>query len=475
MQSLFLKWKRSSILRLICVVCAGVLSFPALQAQRSAAGSRPNIIFILADDMGYNDPAVYNNPFFKTPNIDALAAGGWKFTNGYVNAANCAPSRACLMTGRFTPVHQIYTVGTSERGERRNRKLIPVKNRTVLDTSFYTMAEMLRDAGYECRMIGKWHLGDGASGPEGQGFANSTGGNRRGSVSSHYMYKKEIPGFDDLPDSIFLADAITAKAVAAIQQKRNQPYFLYLPYYSVHTPVQAPANLVEKYKKQIPKDAPYAPAYAAMMENLDDNIGKIVNAVKESGALENTLIIFFSDNGPVLNYTYVNLRGEKGTLYEGGIKEPLIMSWKGQLTAGSVIEEPVSSVDFYPTFAALAGCRKPLPDLDGRSLLPLFAHKPLSEKLLIWHFPAYLESYRKSSGPWRETPASAIREGKWKLIVHYETLRYELFDIHADPKEMHNVYAQNQAVAKRLKDRLEQYLKNTGAFIPVALNPDYSL
>lgn len=444
-----------------------------IHAQQRLAGSKPNIIFILADDMGYNDPSCYGHPYFKTPNIDALAAGGWRFTNGYVNAPNCAPSRACLMTGRFTPVHKIYTVGSSERGKAANRKLVPVKNNTVLDTSFYTIAEMLREAGYDCDFIGKWHLGEGAFGPQGQGFDYNAGGSNSGGVHSHFNYKKEIPGFDDIPDSIFLADAMTDKAVERIKQQRSRPYFLYLPYYSVHTPVQAPKQLIEKHKKLVPAGAPYPPVYAAMMENLDDNVGRIIAAVKERGKTANTLIVFFSDNGPLLNYTTVNLRGEKGTLYEGGIKEPLIINWQGHLPPGKTINEPVSAVDFYPTFAALAGFKKQLPDLDGKSLVPLFQNRPLQQKTMMWHFPAYLERNRKDGPLWRETPASAIREGKWKLVVHYETGSYELYDVVADPKEQHNVYAKNKKQAEVLKKKLGEYLLQTRAFIPKAINPAY--
>ncbi|MGJ7032520.1 sulfatase [Niabella hirudinis] len=462
-------------LALFAILIMGALTGNAQPGKKAALrGSRPNIIFILADDMGYNDLGTYNNPWFKTPHIDALAAGGWKFTKAYVNAPNCAPSRACLVTGRFTPVHTIYTVGSSERGRATDRKLVPVKNNTVLDTSFYTLAEMLRDAGYECNLIGKWHLGEGAFDPAGQGFEYNAGGNNRGSVHSHFNYKKEIPGFEDLPDSVFLADAITEKAIAKIKQHRNHPYFLYLPYYSVHSPVQAPdKKLIERYKKTIPAGAPYSPVYAAMMQNLDDNVGKIIAAVKEKNELENTLIIFFSDNGPVLNYTQVDLRGEKGSLYEGGIKEPLIMSWKGHLQPGKIIDDPVSAVDFYPSFAALAGTKKQLPQLDGKSLLPLFENKPVQQKTMIWHFPAYLEANRKTTMTWRETPASAIREGKWKLVVHYETGSQELFDLNADPKETHNLYQQHSAQAALLKKKLSNYLEQTGAFVPSVLNPKY--
>ena len=444
-----------------------------LHAQEKS-NSRPNIIFIFADDMGYNDLGIYDNPYFRTPNIDKLATSGWKFTQAYVNASNCAPSRACLMTGMFTPKHYIYTVATSERGKKENRQLVPVKNITVLDTSFHTMAEMISGAGYDCISIGKWHLGDETFGPLGAGFSKNIGGNEMGSVSSHYKnYKNELPGLQDIPDSTFLADALTNKAVDFIKAKNEKPYFLYLPFYSVHTPLQAPQSLIDKYKKIIPEGSPYSPIYAAMVHNLDQNVGKIVAAVNEYGKPDNTLIIFYSDNGPLLNYTKVNLRGEKGSLYEGGIREPLILNWKGYLQPGKIITTSFSAVDFYPTFASLVGAdiTSVNSKLDGQSIVPLFENKEIELKPIIWHFPAYLETYQKGGGIWRETPSSAIKLGDWKLITHYETKTTELYNLYTYPKEENNILRKNKSVAKKLERILKNYLEKTNAFIPTEKNP----
>ena len=435
----------------------------------------PNIIFIIADDLGYNDLGTYGSKYFQTPNLDNLASTGWKFTQAYANAPNCAPSRASLLTGMFPPKHEIYTVASSERGEAKNRKLVPVVNKTVLDTSFYTMAEMLSDAGYECMSIGKWHLGEGAFSPLGHGFSRNIGGTNAGNVSSHYKrFKTEIPGFENVHDTVYLADGLTGAATDYLKEKKTKPFFLYLPYYAVHTPIEAPAYLVEKYRKIIPPDAPYSPVYAAMVENLDINVGKIVTTLHQQGISDNTLIVFFSDNGPMINLTTVNLRGEKGTLYDGGIREPLIINWPRQLKPGKVVHKPVSAVDFFPTFVEIAGAKIPAQAaLDGKSLLPLFKGKRVHNAPIVWHFPAYLESYGKDTRVFRETPSSAVRNGKWKLVVHYENMNYELFNIQKDPMEKRDLYALKKRRAASMKKMLDNYLTANSAFIPREINPDY--
>lgn len=457
-----------------------ILPAVATAQNKTLANERPNIVFILADDMGYNDLACYQNPYVHTPNIDALATGGWKFTQAYVNAPNCAPSRACLLTGMFTPKHGIYTVGESARGSSASQKLVPVENITVLDTSFLTIAKPLTSAGYECISIGKWHLGEGAFGPTGHGFAENIGGTMAGAVKSHFApYITPMPNLGEQPGGKFLADALSDKAIQYIQKKHSSPFFLYLPFYSVHSPVQAPDSLIRKYKTLLPPGTKLSPVYAAMIENLDENVGRIVAAVNAAGIANNTLIIFFSDNGPVLSYTSVNLKGEKGQLYEGGIREPLILNWKHHLNPGRVITDVVTAADFYPSFMALAGVpeNKWLQQLDGNSMLPLLngGHMP-AERPIVWHFPAYLESNSKEGrekNVWRETPASAIRFGNWKLVKHYISNVTELYNIADDPKETHDMAAANSAKVKQLQEMLDAYLKKTNAFIPTKLNPQY--
>jgi arylsulfatase A-like enzyme len=460
----------------LSILCC-ISSLNVFAQQKSFTHTRPNIVFILADDMGYNDLGCYENKYVQTPNIDGLAKDGWKFTQGYVNAPNCAPSRACLLSGMFTPRHGIYTVGNSTRGETKDRKLIPVENKTVLDTSFVTFAEGLTKCNYECISIGKWHLGDGVFSPLGQGFQQNIGGSDAGGVSNHFS-PFNLPGLDGQPVDKFLADALTDKAVSYIATKHSRPFCLYLPYYSVHSPVQAPDSLVKKYKKLLPDNASISAVYAAMIENIDTNVGRVIKEINKAGLSDNTIIIFLSDNGPVLNYTTVNLRGEKGSLYEGGIREPLIIKWANHLKPGRVIEQPVMAADFYPTFMELAGLPKTAwpKNLDGSSLLPLFAGGQLpAERLMVWHFPAYLERNNKKNllQIWRETPASAIRFGDWKLIKHYGNHKTELFNIVADAKETNNLYAAKPEKAKQLEKMLEDYLKKTNAFIPAILNPAY--
>jgi arylsulfatase A-like enzyme len=462
---------RSSLLPRLTIALLSILGANLNLNGQSLIGTKPNIVFILADDLGYNDLGCFGSPYNQTPNIDRLSESGMKFTNAYVNAPNCAPSRACLMTGMFTPRHKMYTVSRADRGKASDRKLIPVKNIEVLDTAFYSLAEMLSDVGYDCANVGKWHI---AADPKDYGFSLSVGGDHHGAVASHYdRYRKVLPGLEQEADTTFLADALTNKAIDFIRSNRDKPFFLYLPFYSVHTPVEAPAPLWEKYRKLIPPDSPYDPLYAAMVENLDQNVGRLIQALETRGKLNNTIIIFLSDNGPVLNYTSVQLRGEKGSLYEGGIREPLIISWKGTIAPGSINSAPVSAVDFYPTLAALAGHANLPKNLDGYSLLPLLEGKTRDHYPIIFHFPAYLETYNPERGLWRETPASAVRYGDWKYVVHYEDNKKELFNMVRDAKETLNVIAKNKKMADKLELMLQQYLRETNAFIPTELNTLY--
>ena len=437
--------------------------------------SPPNIIFILVDDMGWKDVGFMGNTFYETPHIDQLAAEGMVFTQAYANAPNCAPSRACLMTGMYSPRHGIYTVGTSERGKSRNRKLIPTPNTTTLDTNFVTLAEQLVGAGYTTAHMGKWHLGKGIHGPLNQGFQINIAGNHRGHPKSYFSpYSNE--DISDGPDGEYLTDRLIEEATSFIQTHTHTPFFLYLPLYAVHTPIQGKPALIKKYTtKDI--DSVYNNGYAAMVETVDQGVGKLMSLLKEQGLEENTLIIFFSDNGGHGAITHMEpLRGSKGMLYEGGIREPLIVKWPTTVAPGSRCDIPVIGIDLYPTLLDICGI-SPTTSLDGKSWLPLLMgnRDQWNREALYWHFPAYLEAYRGMglTRPWRTTPVGAIRQGNWKLMEFFEEGELELYDLVNDPSESINLRDSLPEKTAALHADLQAWQQAVKAPIPTERNPEF--
>lgn len=448
-----------------------------LQAQEK----QPNIIFIMADDLGWTDLGVMGSDYYETPHIDRLAAEGMRFDNAYAAAANSAPSRACFMTGMYTPRHGVFTVSPPDRGPKNKRKLIPISNKEDVDAGFVTMAEALQPYGYQCGHIGKWHLGDDTdgTGPLSQGFISNVAGGRAGSPYSYfYPYcnvKKEQChiGLEKGTSGEYLTDRLTDEAANFIQAHMDQPFFLYLAHHAVHLPLKAPQALIDKYEKKAKGTHHTNPIYAAMVESLDRSVGKICQIVDLLGIADNTLIVFYSDNGgsePTTdNYP---LNGGKGTPYEGGSRVPLIVRWKGKIVENTVSSVPVTGVDFYPTFVSLAK-GKPATNLDGENIIQLIK-KNRTDRDIYWHFPAYLESYKKSGATFRATPYSTIRSGDWKLIYYYEDKSIELFNLQEDLSESTNLAETNPAKKKELYAKLMQWIKKTKAPIPTELNPFYA-
>jgi len=439
-------------------------------------GAKPNIVFILADDMGWKDPGYTGNNYHETPRIDSLAKQGVVFTNAYANAPNCAPSRASLMTGQYSPRHGIFTVASPERGKSENRKLIPPENTRELAPSFITFPELLKEAGYATASIGKWHLGGTAeTNPLAQGFDLNIGGDQRGSPKSHFSpYQNN--NLTDGPEGEYLTDRLTDEALKFIKDNRESPFFLYLTHFAVHTPLQGKRELVEKYEDKPPPEGRHNAKYAAMMESFDESVGRVLDQLESLNLMENTLVVFFSDNGPYYRASEATpLRGSKGMLYEGGVREPLIVYWKGHTQIGTQIDEPVIGTDFYPTFLDLAGIKKPVSlVLDGESLVPLLHKgKGLGKRALYWHFPAYLEPYGGMTQKWRQVPASSIRMGDWKLIENFETGALELYNLAEDIGESRNLVSERPAKAKALYKALKKWRKKTNAPEPTQLNPEY--
>ncbi|MHC4171535.1 MAG: sulfatase [Planctomycetota bacterium] len=464
-------------------------SAPAASLLRSktagdGAKKKPNFVFIFIDDLGWKDvdfmgryPASQGpSRYYETPNIDKLAGEGVIFTNAYTNAPNCAPTRACLMSGQYTPRHGIYTVGTSERGRANLRKLIPISNNTNLDSKIVTIPEALKSAGYTSACIGKWHLGNKAPfRPQDQGFDVEFERDHRGHFSA---------------DGEYLTDRLTDEAIKFIEANKDRPFFLYLPHHAVHTPIQAKAEIIEKYKKKKPGNGHNNPTYAAMIESADQSVGRVMDKLDELGLADNTVVFFFSDNGGHANYTSMApLRGSKGMLYEGGIRVPLTIRCPGRASKGGVCDVPVIGIDFYPTIVEIAGVPKPSGHiLDGRSIVGLLnpvrsktstsngvntKDPKFKKRAIFWHFPAYLEPYNKKQGPWRTTPAGAVRQGDWKLIEFFEDGKVELYNLADDIGEKNNLAEIMPDKVKELHGILIKWRKSVRAPIPTEKNPQY--
>jgi arylsulfatase A-like enzyme len=457
-----------------------LLLFPQACSSPQPDAIPPNVLFIYVDDLGWRDLGVMGSTYYETPNVDRLASQGVLFTHAYANAPNCAPSRASLLSGLYPPRHGIYTVGSAERGSAALRKLVPVQNETELSLEVVTLAEALREAGYRTGHVGKWHLGGPGHLPSDQGFDWSVAGDASGSPPGYfYPYRNQRRAIPDLGEGVegeYLADRLTDEAIGFIRENREGPFFLYLSHYSVHTPIQAKPELVERYREKAGSGGQGNPVYAAMVRSLDEGVGRLLATLDTLGIADNTVVFFYSDNGgfgPVTSMA--PLRGSKGMLYEGGIREPLIVRWPGHVTPGAVSEVPVVGTDMYPTILEIAGkvpSRNQL--LDGVSLVPLLEGRGEPDmRPLFWHVPAYLEADSSVEGPWRTTPASAIRLGRYKLVYFFEDERTELYDLIQDPSEATDLSDTLVEMASELEQRLESWWQETEAFLPTEPNPLY--
>ena len=436
----------------------------------------PNIIYINADDLGWTDLSCQGSSFYETPNIDKLASQSMTFTNAYAPAANCAPSRACCMTGLYPPRHGIYTVGNSDRGKAKDRKLIPTPNTTILADRFVTIAEALQGAGYVTAHVGKWHLGED---PTTQGFDVNVAGCQWGSPSGGgYHSPYAYPNCVQTKKGEYLTDRLGMEAVAFIEQNRDKPFFLHFATHTVHSPLQGKAELVAKYRHKRPSKAHHHAVYAAMVQSLDENVGRIMTALDTLGLSDNTLVLFTSDNGGVWKTSKQwPLRAGKGSYYEGGIREPMFVRWPGRIKPGSRCDVPVSGIDFFPTFLDAAGVPKPAAKhLDGVSLMPLLRQTgTIADRPLFWHFPVYLQGGGPESRDvkFRTRPGSVVRYGDWKLHEYFEDGGLELYHLKTDVGENINLAEREPAKLEELHALLRSWRQKTGAPVPTALNPRY--
>ncbi|WP_246114220.1 sulfatase [Rubripirellula tenax] len=442
------------------------------------AADRPNVLFIYLDDFGWRDCGFMGTDFYETPNLDALAASGMVFTNAYSCAANCAPARACLLSGQYTPRHEVYNVGTGRRGKAKYGSLKHIPGVDVLSPDIRTWAAQIHDAGYRTATIGKWHLSDD---PIPYGFDFNFAGTHGGSPPKGYFPPHpKAPGLEDAPEDEYLTDRLTDEAIGFIDRNQDANWLLYLTHFAVHTPLQGQPDLVAKYEAKPKGDLHDHAVMAAMIESVDRGIGRIVRQLDSLGLREKTAIVFTSDNGGYGPATSMApLQGYKGTYFEGGIREPFFVVWPGNVKPGTKCETPVIQVDLYPTLCEMTGASLPTGQVqDGRSLVPLLVGSDAwKERAIFWHFPAYLDSYSRIDGQrdpiYRSRPCSIIRRGDWKLHEYFEDGKLLLFNLKDDIGESNDVSIANADVTKAMHDELLAWREATGAPVPIEPNPKY--
>jgi arylsulfatase A len=434
---------------------------------------RPNVVVIVADDLGWADLGCYGSTFHETPNLDRLARSGMRFTDAYAACPVCSPSRAAIMTGRY-PARLQLTDWLPGRPDRPSQRLLRPEFRQQLPLEEFTLAEALKPSGYIAASIGKWHLGGPPFWPEHQGFDVNVGGTETGSPPVGYFGFK-TPTMTARSADEYLTDRLTDEAVAFIVRNRDRPFFAYLPHYAVHIPLQAKPGPLTRFKaKPVDGSSQSNPIYAAMLESLDEGVGRILKTLEVLEIADRTAIIFTSDNGGLSVKEGPNtpatsnapLRAGKGHLYEGGIRVPLIIRWPGVTGPGSVSDVPVSGQDLYPTVLAIAGV-KPDPGrvIDGESLAPLLRRDGgLKRDSLFWHYPHYSNQGGR--------PGGAVRQGPLKLIEQYEDGRLELYELDRDPGERHDIAAERPGEAARLRKRLDDWRVSVAARMPRA-NPAF--
>ena len=472
---------RIQLVLLLFLLAASCTEVPTDKSERE----QPNIIFILADDLGWADVGYNSGGQFQTPNIDRMQKEGFYFSEAYANAPVCSPSRACLLTGLYPPRHGIYNVNKSHAGPEYSWPLITAPQNEDLDTAFITIAEVLKEDGYQTGFIGKWHLWEEHPeySPQNQGFDYVFGGDPDGKVKSHFP-RYGPASLPNTQDEKYLADLLTDSAVHFIDRYSSNdggPFFLFLSHYAVHDPIQAKPEDIALFKNTFTdKDSIYFnPTYAAMVKNLDDNVGRILQTVENKGLLEETIIVFFSDNGGSLAYTSnTPLRSGKGTLYEGGIRVPLIFYGGKDWVTHASSNIPIHSLDLFPTLVKMATGNE-LPQLDGNDLSATIQKTEntfLNERSIFWVYPAQkrFQVRHKTEALFDRTafPVAVIRKGSFKFIHYFDLFPDELYDLAKDVSEKNNLVEQEAQLYQVLKQELENWLERTKAYIPIE-NPAF--
>lgn len=475
--------------RILLTLLSGLLTL------QSAVADRPNILFILADDLGWSDLGCFGSTFYDTPNLDGLAKEGIKFTQAYAACPVCSPTRSSILTGQYparTQNTDFFGGPQPKKMKNSKRPVLPASYIEHLDAKHTTLAEALKAKGYATFFAGKWHLGGKGSYPEDHGFDINMGGWHRGGPygGKKYFSPYGNPKLKDGPDGEHLPDRLATETVKFIQANKDKPFLAYLSFYSVHTPLMGRKDLVEKYQnrklelkkgekifgKEPPRQVRLVQehaVYAAMVEAMDQAVGKVLKGLEDNGVADNTLVIFFSDNGglstsegsPTSN---LPLRAGKGWLYEGGVREPMIVRWPGVTPANKVCTQPIISTDFFPTILEAAEL-PPLPEqhIDGQSFVSFLKNpeQAAKKRTLFWHYPHW--------GNQGGTPGTAVRSGDWKLIHFYDPNKPdELYNISQDLAEQKNLAKQEPERLSELKKQMNQLIEKTEAKLPT-LNPNH--
>lgn len=452
-------------------ILAGLLLavFPSLASETLAAQTnRQNVILILADDLGWKDLSCYGSDFYKSPNIDKLAQDGIRFTESYSACTVCSPTRAAIMTGKYPARLHITDWIPGQMPE--NPKLVVPDWTKYLPLEETTIADAFHSAGYATASIGKWHLGGPAYYPDKHGFDINIAGTEAAQPTT-YFAPYNIATLPEGSKGEYLTDRLGHEALKFIEQHKDKPFFLYFPHFAVHLPIQAKADIIEKYRaRKHFGQTQTNEIYAAMIESLDETVGRIRSKLDELKLADHTIVVFASDNGGrVPTTSNLPLRVGKGSCYEGGTRVPLIVYWPGVTKPGTVCDTPVISVDLYPTLLEMAGLKKVAnKQVDGVSLVPVLRQKgQLQRDAIFWHYPHY-QHYQLGG----TTPYSAIHAGDFKLIEFLDDMRVELYNLRDDIGEQHNLAEKMPAKVEELRNRLHTWRKEVGAQMPTP-NPNY--
>lgn len=451
---------------------------------------RPNIVYILADDFGWNDLGAGGSTFYESPNIDRIANEGMRFTKAYATCQVCSPSRASIMTGKYTPRHGITDYLGAKFGEEwrelgRHDQMLPADNGEGLRPDEIVFPQVMRNAGYRTFFAGKWHLGGEGAYPEDFGFEINKGGWDVGGPVGGYFSPWTNPKLEPGPAGECLPLRLGRETVEFIDAHRDEPFLAYLSFYSVHGPIQTSKERWEKYRRKavaqgaaesrflfdrkLPvRQVQDCPIYAGMIESMDDAVGMVLEALDRNGLADSTVVCFTSDNGGVsagdsFSSSMLPLRGGKGRQWEGGIREPLYIRFPGRIEPGSVCDTPVSGIDFYPTLLEYAGLEVPPEQaIDGRSMVGLLsggADAAFAERDLFWHYPHY--------GNQGGDPSSIILRSPWKLIYYHEDGHNELYNIDTDIGEQNDLAGERPELTAELRQRLDEWLEDFNAKFPV--------
>ncbi|AGA80538.1 sulfatase [Echinicola vietnamensis] len=444
--------------------------------ELAGPSEKPNVILINVDDLGWKDLGFMGAEFYETPNLDRLASSGVVFRQAYAGAANCAPSRANMLTGKYGMSHGIYTVHPPDRGDPKTRILIPSHNEKFIPNGMKTLGHLFKENGYVTGTFGKWHV---SVDPLEYGFDYNVAGGPQGHPGrGGYFSPFKVDHIKPQKEGEYLTDRLTSEAIDFVESHRDTPFFLYLPFYTVHSPLMAKEEDLKRFSSKEGKPGRNNSTYAAMIYTMDKNVGRLLEKVNELGISENTIVIFTSDNGGIRATSHQDpLRAGKGSYYEGGIRVPMVISWIGTIQA-DVNNDPVSQMDLFPTLARIIGDEKEDWDLEGSDITAALKGQKMAERDLFWHFPIYLQAYKpledQARDPlFRTRPGSVIRSGDWKLHQYFEDGGLELYHLGEDLGEKHNVASEHPEVVKGLLDKLVRWRKKYDAPVPTEPNPSY--